>query len=292
MIAQMAQNDEIIEERIHCQGCEANEDNGIPGELWIACDGCGVWSHALCIGWLAEDAHKPFQCDHCKGHATMVGKRSLGKRPAPKQGDAPVFDAEVPRVKRGAGIGAPTATRGRVRSAPEVYKKKPLEYFALVSSCAMVADDTKYRPEELALGKGGLVKHFQLGQALCVARINADAPLAEAKALGWGHSPWAHGPYVYHIDQVYLLREPVPVKGNLGAFRLLPEARASIVAQLPPGLVPQDEDLRGLSVKQPWLKRIMYEGKDVENRTRRIFTTVREVVLTQKIPPFEAHMKP
>ena len=105
----------------------------------------------------------------------------------------------------------------------------------LVASCALVKDPSKYHPEELALGKEAKAEKFQPGKALAVVRIDDDAPLAEAKARGWGESPWAHGPYAYHIDAVHVLKEPVPVKGNLGAFRLPPDARAAVARQLPGG---------------------------------------------------------
>ena len=127
--------------------------------------------------------------------------------------------------------------------------------------------------------------------ALAVARFNDDATLADAQARGWGISPWAHGPYVYHIDSVFILPNPIPIKGHLGAFRLPRETRDAVVAQIPSGLagferfsIPEDctasplVELRGLSLKQPWLYRIMHEGKNIENRKRRIFSTKREPV--------------
>ena len=74
------------------------------------------------------------------------------------------------------------------------------------------------------------------------------------------------------------------------------EEQASLLRTWAPCLVEgsQAVDLRGLSVKQPWLHRIMHEGKDVENRTRRIFTSKREAVGPRQDPQpqFQPHMKP
>jgi hypothetical protein len=171
----------------------------------------------------------------------------------------------------------------------------------------MVKDPSKYHPHERTLTPEAMAARFPLGKCLAVARVNADAPIAQARAEGWGHSPWAVGPHLYHIDAVYILPQPVPVRGALGAYMLLPEAKAAIVAQLPAvaswgGGVSGEEftvaatveasDLRGLSIKQPWLRRILYEGKDVENRSRRLFSTHRETVPLKTHPPFAPHMNP
>jgi hypothetical protein len=178
---------------------------------------------------------------------------------------------------------------------------KPLEFIALVSSMGMVKDPSKYHPHERALDKEAMAAHFPLGMCLAVARVNADAPIAQARAEGWGHSPWAVGPHLYHIEAVYHLPQPIHVKGALGAYRLLSETKAAIVAQLPVAwegvngefaAAVEASDLRGLSIKQPWLRRILHEGKDVENRPRPIFSTRREAVPPKTQPPFAPHMNP
>jgi len=166
----------------------------------------------------------------------------------------------------------------------------------------MVKGPAKYHPHERNLTPEQAAAHFPLGYCLAVARVNADAPIAEARAEGWGNSPWAVGPYLYHIDKVFPLAQPVRIKGALGAYRLPPEAKAAIVAQLSGvawgegngGLAAAVEasDLRGISIKQPWLRRIVHEGKDVENRPRPMFRTLREAVPPKTHPPFASHMNP
>ena len=192
------------------------------------------------------------------------------------------------------------------RASKASSSKNPLEYFVLVASRTLERDPSKYHPEELGLSKEEQKKKFQPGMALAVARFNDDATLADAQARGWGMSPWAHGPYVYHIDSVFILPNPIPIKGHLGAFRLPSETRDAVVAQIPSGLagfegfsIPQDRtasplvELRGLSLKQPWLYRIMHEGKNIENRKRRIFSTKREPVRSfRKFTAFQSYMKP
>lgn len=167
-----------------------------------------------------------------------------------------------------------------------------LEWFALCASRSYASSASNNHSTELSLPASARDAHFVPGHCLAVAAFDDDAPLSEARVKGWGNSPWAVGPYVYHIREVHPLPNHVSIKGSLGAYTLSAEQRRAILEQLPDGLVPPEAELRGISIKQPWLKRIMFEGKDVENRSSRIFTTIRAAVESKQHKPVESFMVP
>lgn len=97
------------------------------------------------------------------------------------------------------------------------------------------------------------------------------------------NTPWAFGPYLYHIKSVIRLPSPISYKGNLGLIHIDNNIQDIILKQpgvmeqiqewkdVSPGLVWGDESLRALTIKQPPAEAIMSGHKTVENRTRSIF---------------------
>ena len=143
----------------------------------------------------------------------------------------------------------------RAEWAKKAEKMPPLQYFVLVASLQLCTESHLFHASERELKKEEKASFFGLGKAIAVVRINDDATLADAVAKGWGNSPWAVGPYCYHIADVHVLKSPVPIKGALGAYHLSFSSRDEIISQLPlEHSLRKDpqvyHDLRGLSIKQ------------------------------------------
>ncbi|EFX02553.1 phd finger domain protein [Grosmannia clavigera kw1407] len=76
--------DESEEEVIRCV-CGATEQDGDPGEPWIACDRCGAWQHNVCMGMsvYSEDLAKDYFCEQCKpdNHKELLNGMEHNERP-------------------------------------------------------------------------------------------------------------------------------------------------------------------------------------------------------------------
>ncbi|ERT02433.1 Transcription factor S-II, central domain containing protein [Sporothrix schenckii 1099-18] len=78
------QEDDSEEEIIRCV-CGAREQDGDPGEPWIACDRCTAWQHNVCMGMsvYSEDLAKDYFCEQCKpeNHKELLEGMARGERP-------------------------------------------------------------------------------------------------------------------------------------------------------------------------------------------------------------------
>ncbi|CAK7229043.1 Transcription factor bye1 [Sporothrix curviconia] len=76
--------DESEEEIIRCV-CGAREQDGDPGEPWIACDTCAAWQHNVCMGMsvYSEDLPKDYYCEVCKpeNHKELLDGMARGEKP-------------------------------------------------------------------------------------------------------------------------------------------------------------------------------------------------------------------
>ena len=78
------EEDDSEEEIIRCV-CGAREQDGDPGEPWIACDTCAAWQHNVCMGMsvYSEDLPKDYYCEQCKpeNHRELLEGMARGERP-------------------------------------------------------------------------------------------------------------------------------------------------------------------------------------------------------------------
>ncbi|KAL1898471.1 Transcription factor bye1 [Sporothrix stenoceras] len=78
------QEDDSEEEIIRCV-CGAREQDGDPGEPWIACDTCTAWQHNVCMGMsvYSEDLAKDYFCEQCKpeNHKELLEGMARGEKP-------------------------------------------------------------------------------------------------------------------------------------------------------------------------------------------------------------------
>ncbi|OAA57131.1 phd finger domain protein [Niveomyces insectorum RCEF 264] len=77
-------DDDTEEEIIRCI-CGATEQDGDPGEAWIACDRCAAWQHNVCMGMSVfdEDLAKDYFCEQCKpeNHKELLERMARGEKP-------------------------------------------------------------------------------------------------------------------------------------------------------------------------------------------------------------------
>ncbi|CAK7212695.1 Transcription factor bye1 [Sporothrix eucalyptigena] len=81
---QEPEEDDTEEEIIRCV-CGAREQDGDPGEPWIACDTCAAWQHNVCMGMsvYSEDLPKDYYCEQCKpeNHKELLEGMARGEKP-------------------------------------------------------------------------------------------------------------------------------------------------------------------------------------------------------------------
>ncbi|CAK7564333.1 MAG: Transcription factor bye1 [Sporothrix epigloea] len=79
------QEDDGSEEEIIRCVCGAREQDGDPGEPWIACDTCAAWQHNVCMGMsvYSEDLPKEYYCEQCKpeNHKELLEGIERGEKP-------------------------------------------------------------------------------------------------------------------------------------------------------------------------------------------------------------------
>ncbi|CAK7235307.1 Transcription factor bye1 [Sporothrix bragantina] len=79
------QEEEDSEEEIIRCVCGAREQDGDPGEPWIACDTCTAWQHNVCMGMsvYSEDLPKDYYCEQCKpeNHKELLEGMARGEKP-------------------------------------------------------------------------------------------------------------------------------------------------------------------------------------------------------------------
>lgn len=162
------------------------------------------------------------------------------------------------------------------RKKPRKEASHPLDYFALQASMKVEEQYLTVEEKAAASGKKEQLKYFQCGNIIGVCRFDDDASRQDAKSKSWGHSKWISGNagWCYHVREgsVRTLQSPIPCTGSLGPFRLPTSVQEKLIEQIPEL---EGKEIRGLSLRQPHANRILAGEKDVENRTKRIFQTVR-----------------
>jgi len=105
--------------------------------------------------------------------------------------------------------------------------------------------------------------------------------------------PFAFGPYVYHIKDVVPLDIPISYKGNLGLNKLTEEVHAQVMSQqsvqdkIATWIKEEQEvwgqdQLHGISIRQPPAEAIVRGIKKYENRSRSMFSIVQKKVTVKR----------